>query len=128
MDKNKKATIDTINKRNNKFFQYAVTVALNHQEIKKDAQKITKIKSFINKYNREGINYPSEENGRKKFEKNNLAIGLFILMFCMLIYIYIYIYLLIYICICPIYVSKNNSNRQKAEGWHCLVLENYQHY
>ena len=96
MDKNKKATIDTINKRNNKFVQYAVTVALNHQEIKKDAQKITKIKSFINKYNREGINYPSEENGRKKFEKNNLAIGLFILMFCMLIYIYIYIYIYIF--------------------------------
>ena len=27
------------------------TVALNHEEIKEDPQKITKIKSFINKYN-----------------------------------------------------------------------------
>ena len=36
-------------------FQYSVTVALNHEEIKK---RITKIKPFINKYNWEGINYP----------------------------------------------------------------------
>ena len=31
-----KATINPINKRDNKFFRYAVTVALNHEEIKKD--------------------------------------------------------------------------------------------
>ena len=34
--KNKKATINLINKRNNKCFQYAVTVALNNEENKKD--------------------------------------------------------------------------------------------
>ena len=27
-------------------FQYAITVALNHEEIKKDSQRITKIKPF----------------------------------------------------------------------------------
>ena len=31
--------------------QYAVTVALNHEEIKEDPQGITKIKPFINKCN-----------------------------------------------------------------------------
>ena len=31
----KKATINSINKKNNKCFQYAVTVTLNHEEIKK---------------------------------------------------------------------------------------------
>ena len=42
--KNKKATINRTNKKDNKCFHYAVAVALNYQEIKKDPQKITKIK------------------------------------------------------------------------------------
>ena len=33
--KNKKATINPINKKDNKCFRYAVTVTLNHEEIKK---------------------------------------------------------------------------------------------
>ena len=49
--KNKKATINPFNKKDNKCFQYAVTVMLNHEEIKKDLQRITKIKPFMNKYN-----------------------------------------------------------------------------
>ena len=57
--KNKKATINLINQKDKKYFQYAVTVALNYEEIKKDSQRITKVKSFINKYNWKGINFPS---------------------------------------------------------------------
>ena len=49
--KNKKAIINLINKKDNKCFQYAITVSLNHEEIQKDLQIITKIKSFIKKYN-----------------------------------------------------------------------------
>ena len=45
--KNKKATINPISKKD-KCFQYAVTVTLNNKEIKKDSQRITKIKPFIN--------------------------------------------------------------------------------
>ena len=56
--KNKKTTINSINKKDNKCFQYSVTVALNHEEIKKDPQRTTKVKPFINKYNWEGINFP----------------------------------------------------------------------
>ena len=41
--KNKKVTINLINKKDNKCFQCAITVALNHEEIKKDPQIITKI-------------------------------------------------------------------------------------
>ena len=41
--KNKKATLNPINKKNNKCFQYSVTVALNHQEINKNLQIITKL-------------------------------------------------------------------------------------
>ena len=51
MIKNKKATINSINKKDNKCFQYAAKVALNHEEIKKDPQRIAKSKPFINKYN-----------------------------------------------------------------------------
>ena len=48
--KNEKATTNSINKEYNKYFQYAVTVALNHDEIKQVLQRITKNKPFINKY------------------------------------------------------------------------------
>ena len=43
---NKKATINPINKKDNKCFQYAVTVALSYDEIKKDPQRIIKMKHF----------------------------------------------------------------------------------
>ena len=45
--KNKKATINLINKKDNKCFKKAVIVTLNHVEIKKDQRRITKIKLFI---------------------------------------------------------------------------------
>ena len=38
------------NKSKDKFFQKTVTVVINHIKIKKDPQRITKIKLFINKY------------------------------------------------------------------------------
>ena len=47
--KNKKATINPKNNDNN-CFQYALTVALNYNNIKKDPQRISKIKPFINQY------------------------------------------------------------------------------
>ena len=37
------------------------------------------MKSFIDEYNLEGINYPSEKDNCKKFEKNNPTIALNIL-------------------------------------------------
>ena len=58
--KNKKAMINPIKKKYQKCFQYAVTVALSHEEIKKVMERITKIKQFINKYHCEGINFASE--------------------------------------------------------------------
>ena len=74
--KNKKAAINPINKKDNKCFQYPVTVTINHEEIKNDPKRITKIKPFTNKYNWEGIDFPSEKDDWKKFEKNNLTIAL----------------------------------------------------
>ena len=72
--KNKKTAINSINKKDNKCFQYGVTAALNYEEVKKDPQRITKIKPFTNKYNWEGINFPSEKHDCKNFEKNNVTI------------------------------------------------------
>ena len=71
--KNKKATINPINERDNKCFQYAITVALNHEEIEKHSERITNIKPFTNKYTWEEINFPSEKDYWKNFEKNNLT-------------------------------------------------------
>ena len=71
-----------------------MTVALNYEEIEEDPERISKIKSFMNKYNWEGISYPSEKNDRKNFEKNNVAIALNVLIY-------------------PFQVSKHNSNSEK---------------
>ena len=40
---------------------------LNYEEIGIQAEIITKIKSFMNKYKWEGINFPSEKYDRKYF-------------------------------------------------------------
>ena len=72
----KKAAKNTLSKKDNKRFQYAATVVLNHEEIKKDPQSITKFKSFVDKCNWEGINYPPEKDDWKIFGKNNLIIFL----------------------------------------------------
>ena len=60
-------------------FSIRLTVVLNHEEIKKDTQIMTKVKPFINKYNWEGVNSPSEKDDCKKNEKNNVTIALNIL-------------------------------------------------
>ena len=52
-----KATINSKDK-DDKFFKYAATVALNYEEIKCNPESISNIKLFINKYIWEGINHP----------------------------------------------------------------------
>ena len=48
--KNKKATINPKN-NNDKYFQYAITVVLNYQNIKNNPERLTKIKPFNDQYN-----------------------------------------------------------------------------
>ena len=43
--------------------------------MEKKLQKMTKIKPFINRYSWEEINFPSEKDDRKKFEKSNVTIA-----------------------------------------------------
>ena len=96
MIKKKKARLNPKNK-DDKSFQYAVTVAVNYGEIESHPERVSNIKPFINKYKWRGINYPSKMDDWKMFEKNNPAIALNIL----------------YIKekeICPAYISKFNSH------------------
>ena len=78
MAKNKKATINPKN-NDDKCFQYALTVALKYEKIKKDHQRISKIKPFIDQYNWKDIDFPSHSKGWKKSESNNKSMALNIL-------------------------------------------------
>ena len=118
--KNQKAAINPIDKKDNKCFQYPITVTLHYEEIKKDPEKKTKIKSFINKYNWEPIKFPSEKDVRKKIEKNNVIIAVNVL-YAKKEKKY------------PSYVSEHNSNREKQvfflmisneeKQWHYLAVK-----
>ena len=77
--KNKRATINPPNKNDDRCFQYAVTVALNHEQIKDHQERISKIKPFIEKYDWKEIDFPSQGKDWKKIESNNKSIVLDIL-------------------------------------------------
>ena len=64
--KNKKATINPKN-NDDKCFQYALTVALIYQNIKNNPERISKIKPFIDQYNCEEIDFPSNKKDWKSF-------------------------------------------------------------
>ena len=49
--RNKRATINPKNEDDNNYFQYALTVALNHQSTENHPERISNIKPFINEYN-----------------------------------------------------------------------------
>ena len=118
--KDKKSIINPKN-NDNKCFQYAVTLALNLDKIKKKTQRVSKIKPFIEKHNWEEIDFPSTSKDWKKFECNN-EIALNIL--------YVpYNTKKINIA----YKSKNNLTQKRqiillmiSEGkkWHYLVVKN----
>ena len=57
--KNKKVTINPQNTEDNNCFQYAITTALNYQNINHQPDRISKIKPFINNYNWTDIEFPS---------------------------------------------------------------------
>ena len=72
--KNKKATINLKNSDDN-CFQYASTVALNYQYIKKDPQRISKTRPFINQCNWKETDFPAQSSiGWKKFEPKSIAL------------------------------------------------------
>ena len=118
--KDKKSTINPKN-NDDKCFQYAVTLALNLDNIDNHPERVSKIKHFIEKYNWEDIDFPSTSKNWKKFEFNN-EVALNIL--------YVpYNTKKINIA----YKSKNNLTREKqvillmisnGQNWHYLVVTN----
>ena len=85
--------------------------------IKKDLQRITKVKPFVNKFNQKEANFPSEKDDWKRFEKNDITNDLN-LFYSKKRKIY------------PAYVSKRNTqvivliipNGEKQ--WHYLAVKN----
>ena len=68
--KDKKSTINPKND-DDKCFQYVVTLALNIDKIKKDPERISKIKPFIDQYNWKDIDFPATSKDWRKLELNN---------------------------------------------------------
>ena len=68
--KDKKSTINPIN-NDYKCFQYTVTLALNLDKIRKNPQRISKIRPFIDQYNWKDIDFPATSKDWKKLESNN---------------------------------------------------------
>ena len=63
---------ETINQKNDdKCFKYSITVALNHQNVENHPERISNIKTFINQYNWDGIDFPAGIKDWKKSERNN---------------------------------------------------------
>ena len=68
--KDKKSTINPKN-NDDKCFQYAVTLALNLDNIDNHPERISTIKPLINQYNWKDIDLPPTNKDRKKIELNN---------------------------------------------------------
>ena len=66
--KNKKATINPKN-NDDQCFQYTITVALNHEQIKSHPERISNIKPLIDQYDWKEINFPSNKKYWNEFEK-----------------------------------------------------------
>ena len=77
--KSKGATINPQNTKDNYCFMYAITIALNHQEIRHHPERISNLIPFISKYNCDGIDFPAAEKEWKTFERKNHNIALNIL-------------------------------------------------
>ena len=60
-------------------FKDGLSDALDYQRIKKDPQKISKLKPYINQYNWKDIKFPPDKEDWKSFQQNNKEIPLNIL-------------------------------------------------
>ena len=118
--KDKKSTINPKN-NDDKCFQYAVTLALNLDNIDNHPERISKIKPFIDQYNWKDIDFPAMSKDWKKFELNNeIALNiLYVPHNTKKIHV--------------AYKSKHNLTREKqiillmisnSEKWHYLTVKN----
>ena len=68
---NKGVTINTKTTKDNSCFQYAITAALNYQNIGHHSERISKLKPFINNYNWKDMEFPSHS---KDWSDKNLNV------------------------------------------------------
>ena len=57
------------------YFQYAVTVVLNHGDIEKSPERIRTMEPFIDQYDRRERNFTTGSKDCKKFETNNKTVA-----------------------------------------------------
>ena len=100
--KNKKATRNQKNKKDDKCFQYAITAILNYQKTNNKQQEIYNIKPFIDQYDWNGIDFLSHKKDWNKFELSNKRIAVNVLFIP---------YKTKEIRLA--YTSRHNSNREK---------------
>ena len=74
MDKEKNAKINVKNE-DDRCFQYSTTIALNYYEMRKNHQRLSKIKRFAKRHDWDGINFPSHVADWKRFELNNKSVA-----------------------------------------------------
>ena len=76
--KSKKAVINSQNK-DEECFKWAVIAALHHEEIKKDHQRMSRLRPYEKQYNWKGLEFPVSVKKIDKFEKNNPGIAVYVL-------------------------------------------------
>ena len=74
----KKAVINSQNK-DEECFKWAVIAALHHEEIKKDHQRMSRLRPYEKQYNWKGLEFPVSVKKIDKFEKNNPGIAVYVL-------------------------------------------------
>ena len=76
--KSKKAVINPQSK-DEECFKWAVVAILHHKEIKKNHQRISRLRPYENQYNWKGLEFPVSIKKIDKFEKNNPGIAVNVL-------------------------------------------------
>lgn len=74
----KKAIINPKNE-DEECFKWSVIAALHHEEIGAHTERISKLREFENRYNWQGIEFPTTIKSISKFEKNNPDIAVNVL-------------------------------------------------
>ena len=77
--KNKKCCINPKND-DDECFKWAVLAALHHKEIGVHPERISKLRSYVDRYNWNGIEFPTPSNQWSRFEKQNPEIALNVLV------------------------------------------------
>ena len=75
----KKATVNPKNIHDSCCFAYSIVASIHNDEIDHHPDKITKLTPFIDRYNWNNINFPTEQKDWDKFGRNNKNVSLNIL-------------------------------------------------